>query len=331
MSETSRRWLLRSRPVGMVKESDFELCEAEIPKPAPNQVLVRNLYLAFEPAMRGWMEERPGYMPPIALGEVMRGMTVGRVLESHREGFRPGDLVSCMGGWQEHALADQGLEKLLPGVEPALALSVLGLTGLTAYFGMLDVGKPRAGETVVVSGAAGATGSVAGQIARLEGCRVIGIAGGPGKCGWLSSEARFDAAIDYKSEDVRGRLAALCPDGIHVYFDNVGGPILDEVLRRITRGARVVLSGAISSYNLGKPPPGLRNYLALLMRSARMEGFLVFDYASRFEEAQRKLAAWVAEGEIVWSADVQEGFENAPQTFLRLFRGDNLGKQLLLL
>ena len=328
MSETSRRWLLRSRPVGMVKESDFELREAEIPKPAPNQVLLRNLYLAFEPAMRGWMHERPAYMPPIALGEVMRGMTVGRVLESRREGFRPGDLVSCMGGWQEHALVGEGLSKLLPGVEPALALSVLGITGLTAYFGMLDLGRPRRGETVVVSGAAGATGSVAGQIARIEGCRVIGIAGGPEKCGWLTSEARFDAAIDYKSEDVRGRLAALCPDGVDVYFDNVGGPLLDELLRRITRGARVVLCGAISGYNL-EEPPGPRNYLALVLRSARMEGFLVFDYASRFEEAQRKLAAWVAEGEIAWRVDVQEGFENAPRTFLRLFRGDNLGKQLL--
>jgi len=331
MSDTNRRWLLRSRPVGMVKESDFELSEGEIPKPAANEVLVRNLYLAFEPAMRGWMEERPAYMPPIALGEVMRGMTVSRVLESRREGFRPGDLVSCMGGWQEYALADERLSKLLPGVEPALALSVVGITGLTAYFGMLEVGRPRAGETVVVSGAAGATGSVAGQIARLEGCRVIGIAGGPEKCRWLTSEARFDAAIDYKSEDVPERLAALCPDGIHVYFDNVGGPILDDVLRRIARGARIVLSGAISGYNLETPPPGPRNYLALLLRSARMEGFMVFNYASRFEEAQRKLADRVAEGEIAWCVDVQEGFENAPRTFLRLFRGDNLGKQLLLL
>jgi hypothetical protein len=313
----------------MVKESDFELGEAEIPTPAANEVLVQNLYLAFEPAMRGWMEERPGYMPPIPLGGVMRGMTVGRVLESNREGYRPGDLVSCMGGWQDYVLADERLSKLPPGVEPTLALSVLGITGLTAYFGMLDVGEPRAGETVVVSGAAGATGSVAGQIARLEGCRVIGIAGGPEKCGWLTSEARFDAAIDYKSEDMRERLRALCPDGIHVYFDNVGGPLLDEVLRRIARGARVVLSGAISGYNLEKLPPGPRNYLLLVPRSARMEGFLVFDYASRFEEAQRQLAAWVDAGEIAWRIDVQEGFENAPRTFLRLFRGDNLGKQLL--
>jgi NADPH-dependent curcumin reductase CurA len=329
MSDLNRQWLLRARPVGMVKETDFELRESPRPRPAEGQLLVRNLYLAFEPAMRGWIEDRPSYMPPVALGEVMRGMTVGRVAESRRPGFAAGDLVSGMTGWQEWALADAGVNKLPPGVSPQLALSVLGATGITAYFGMLDVGRPRAGETVVVSGAAGATGSVAGQIAKLEGCRVIGIAGGAAKCAWLVGEAHFDAAIDYKSEDVGRRLSELCPRGIDVYFDNVGGETLDLVLARIAQRARIVLCGAISAYNLADPPPGPRNYFNLVIQRGRMEGFIVLDYLPRFAEAAGKLLAWVAEGKLAWQVDVQRGFENAPKTFLRLFRGANTGKQLL--
>jgi NADPH-dependent curcumin reductase CurA len=329
MSDVNRRWLLRARPVGQVRPSDFELSEAPVPRPAEGQVLVRNLYLAFEPAMRGWMEDRPSYIPPVGLGEVMRGMTVGQVVESRRAGLERGDLVSGMLGWQEWALADSGVQKLPPGVDPTLALSVLGVTGITAYFGLLDVGRPKAGETVVVSGAAGATGSVAGQIARLEGCRVIGIAGGAAKCAWLTGEAGFDAAIDYKAEDVGRRLSALCPRGIDVYFDNVGGPILDEVLARIAQRARIVLCGAISRYNEEKLPPGPSNYFNLVIQRGRMEGFIVIDYLPRWGEAIGKLLGWVAEGKIAWQVDVQRGFENAPRTFQRLFTGANLGKQLL--
>ena len=329
MSEVNRQWLLRSRPVGMVKESDFELSEAPIPSPGEGQVLVRNTHLAFEPAMRGWMEDRASYIPPVGIGEVMRGMTVGEVVDSKLPGYAAGDLVSGMTGWQEYALGDAGLGKLPPGVEAPLAMSVLAVTGLTAYFGMLDLGKPMPGETVVVSGAAGATGSVAGQIAKIEGCRVIGIAGGASKCEWLTKEAHFDAAIDYKNEDVGARLSELCPDGIHVFFDNVGGEILNEVLERIAQKARVVLCGAISGYNLDERPPGPSNYFNLVIQRARMEGFIVLDYLPRFAEASERLLGWVGEGQIAWQADVQKGFENAPKTFLRLFSGANTGKQLL--
>lgn len=330
-TEKSRQWRLRARPVGMVEESDFELVQAPVPEPGPGEVLVRNLYLAFEPAMRGWMEDRPSYIPPVGIGEVMRGMTVGRVAASNHPGFAAGDLVSAMGGWQEWFATGVGVNKLPPGSDPTLALSVLGITGLTAYFGMLDLGRPAEGETVVVSGAAGATGSVAGQIAKLHGCRAIGIAGGAAKCAWLTGEANFDAAIDYKREDVAERLASLAPSGIHVYFDNVGGPILEAVLGQIAQRARIVLCGGISGYNEPEPQPGPRNLMNLVTRRGRMEGFIVIDYAARFPEATQQLSKWVAEGRIAHRVDVQKGFENAPRTFQRLFRGENFGKQLLAL
>jgi NADPH-dependent curcumin reductase CurA len=326
---TNRQWRLRARPVGMVKESDFELAESPVAKPGAGEVLVQNLYLAFEPAMRGWMEDRPSYIPPVGIGEVMRGMTVGRVVESKQPGIAAGDLVSAMGGWQEWFSTGLGVNKLAPGTDPTFALSVLGITGLTAYFGMQDLGEPREGETVVVSGAAGATGSVAGQIAKLQGCRVIGIAGGAAKCAWLTGEASFDAAIDYKREDVGSRLASLAPSGIHVYFDNVGGPILEAVLGQIAERARIVLCGGISGYNEAEPPPGPRNLMNLVVRRGRMQGFIVMDFAARFPEAVQQLSKWVAAGRIAHRVDVQKGFENAPRTFQRLFRGENFGKQLL--
>jgi NADPH-dependent curcumin reductase CurA len=329
MTEMNRQWLLRARPVGMVKESDFELRTAPIPAPAEGQLLIRSRWLAFEPAMRGWIEDRPNYIPPVPLGDVMRGVAVGEVIESRLEGYAPGDLVTGMTGWQEWALGDGALRKLPPGTDPRLALSVLGLTGITAYFGLLELGRPRESDQVVISGAAGATGSVVGQIAKRKGCRVIGIAGGPEKCAWLTGEAHFDAAIDYKSEDVDARLSALCPDGIDLFFDNVGGPVLDEVLARIARGARIVLCGAISRYNAEEPPPGPRNYYRLVAQRGRMEGFVVLDYLPRAGEAIADLAAWVADGSIAWKADVQKGFENVPRTLLRLYSGANFGKQLL--
>jgi NADPH-dependent curcumin reductase CurA len=315
--------------VGMVQESDFELREAPIPRPAEGQVLVRSRWLAFEPAMRGWMDDRPNYMPPVALGEVMRGMAVGEVVESRLAGFAPGDLVMGMTGWQEWALGDAGLRKLPAGTDPRLALSALGITGLTAYFGMLEVGRLREGDVVVVSGAAGATGSVAGQIAKLSNCRVIGIAGGPAKCAWLTDKAGFDAAIDYKREDVGARLSELCPQGIDLFFDNVGGPVLDEVLARIARGARIVVCGAIARYNAAEAPPGPRNYYRIVAQRARIEGFVVLDFLPRAAEATAKLLEWVKDGRIVWEVDVQHGFENAPKTLRRLYAGENFGKQLL--
>ena len=329
MSEKNRQWLLAKRPVGMVKESDFELHSAPIPTPGEGQVRVHIRWLAFEPAMRGWMEDRPNYIPPVAIGEIMRGMMVGEVVESRLDGYAPGDLVTGMTGWQEWAIGDRGLRKLPPGTDPRLALSVLGITGITAYFGLLDVGKPVDGDVVVVSGAAGATGSVVGQIAKRKGCRVVGIAGGGEKCAWLTDKAHFDAAIDYKSEDVGARLSELCPDGIDVFFDNVGGPVLDEALARIARGARIVICGAISRYNAEKAPPGPSNYYRVVPQRGRIEGFVVMDFFHRYAEAAADLTKWVADGSIVWEADVQKGFENAPKTLRRLYTGANFGKQLL--
>jgi NADPH-dependent curcumin reductase CurA len=327
----NRQWLLAARPKGMVKTSDFSLRESPVTPPGDGEVLVRNLYLAFEPAMRGWMDDRKGYIPPVPLGDVMRGMTVGQVIESNHPDYKAGDFVSGMLGWQEYALAGRGamVSRLPAGATLTQPLSVLGITGITAYFGLLDVGKPQAGETVVISGAAGATGSVAGQIAKIKGCRVIGIAGGADKCRWLTQQAHFDAAIDYRKEDVSARLRALCPDGIDVFFDNVGGATLDAVLEQIRMRARIVLCGAISVYNAEERPAGPTNYVNLVMQRGRMEGFIVIDYLPRAAEAIKDLAAWVREGRIAYQEDIQQGFENAPQTFLRLFRSENVGKQLL--
>jgi hypothetical protein len=327
----NRQWLLASRPKGMVKPSDFSLREVPVTPPGDGEVLVRNLYLAFEPAMRGWMEDRKGYIPPVPIGDVMRGVSVGQVIESNHAEYKPGDFVSGMLGWQDYATAGRGamVSRIPQGATLTQPLSVLGITGITAYFGLLDVGKPKSGETVVVSGAAGATGSVAGQIAKLKGCRVVGIAGGKDKCQWLVEEAHFDAAIDYRNEDIGKRLRALCPEGIDVFFDNVGGPALDAVLEQIRLRARIVLCGAISVYNAEQRPPGPSNYVNLVIQRGRMEGFIVLDYMARAAEAIRDLASWLKEGKIAYQEDIQEGFENAPQTFLRLFQSKNVGKQLL--
>jgi NADPH-dependent curcumin reductase CurA len=329
MNESNRQWLLASRPVGMLEESNFELRTVPVDTPGDGQILVRNRWLAFEPAMRGWMEDRPNYIPPVGIGEVMRGMTVAEVVESKHSDFAAGDLVSGTVGWQEWAVLDGGVRKLPAGSDPKLALSVLGITGVTAYFGLLEVGTVKEGDVVVVSGAAGATGSVVGQIAKLKGCRVIGVAGGAEKCAWLTDSAHFDAAIDYKSEDIGARLSELCPDGIDVFFDNVGGEVLDLVLARIARNARIVICGAISAYNLEERPPGPRNYYRIVAQRGRMQGFVVLDYFARFEEAAADLGAWVADGKIAWRVDIQKGFENAPKTLLRLYSGANSGKQLL--
>lgn len=330
---TNRQWILVKRPHGMVGAQNFELREEKIPEPNDGEALVRILYCAFDPAMRGWMEDRESYIPPVQIGEVMRCGGVGQVVASRSPQFKEGDLVNGMLGWQEYAIVGRpGLMPatvIPPGTEPTHVLGVLGITGLTAYFGLLDLGQPAEGETVVVSGAAGATGSVAGQIARIKGCRTIGIAGGPEKCAWLTDELRFDEAIDYKSEDVGRRLGELCPKGLDVYFDNVGGPILEAALAHLAPRARVVLCGGISGYNELEPPPGPRNLMNLILNRARMEGFIVIDYLSRFGEASAELAGWLAAGELVSREDVQLGIENAVDAFQRLFSGKNIGKQLL--
>jgi hypothetical protein len=329
MSQQNRQWLLKNRPVGMVKESDFELVSTPMPTAGEGQLLIRNRILSLEPAMRGWIDDKPNYLPPVPIGGVMRGLSAGEVIESNLDGYAKGDLVTGMLGWQEYGVGDASLRPIPAGVDPMLALSVLGMTGVTAYFGLLEIGQLKEGDTVVVSGAAGATGSVAGQIAKLKGCRVIGIAGGAEKCAWLTDKAHFDAAIDYKSGDIDAQLEALCPDGLDVYFDNVGGPILNSALGRLAHGARVVICGSISGYNAEERPAGPANYYNLVQKRARMEGFVILDFLGRAAEAVADLVKWVGEGHITWEADVQSGFENAPKTLLRLYDGSNFGKQLL--
>jgi NADPH-dependent curcumin reductase len=330
----NRQWLLEARPQGMIKESDFRWNELSVPPLKDGQVLVRNLAFSFDPTQRGWMS-MDTYMPAIPLGQTMKAGTIGQVVESRREGFAKGDLVQGLFGWEDYTVNGgeglMGLQKLPRGTDPILALSLLGTTGLTAYFGTLAVGEVKAGDTFVVSGAAGATGSVSGMIAKVKGCRVVGIAGGREKCDWLLKEAGFDAAIDYKNENVAEALTKHCPQGINVYFDNVGGEILDHALARLAYGARVVLCGAISQYNnLGeRTPVGPKNYFSLIMQHARMEGFLVFHFMPRYPEAIAEMSKWYAEGKLKNQVDLQQGLENAPKTIIRLFTGANFGKQLL--
>lgn len=314
-------------------EDCFELVREPVPVPADGEVVVRNVYLAFEPAMRGWIEDVKSYLPPVAIGEVMRASAAGVVAASKAPGYAVGDRVSGLFGWQDYACVRPGglqtPSRVPDGVALTDPLSRLGMTSVTAYFGLLDVGKPKPGETVVVTGAAGATGSVAAQIARLRGCRVVGVAGGADKCAWLRDEAKLDAVIDYKRENVLERLGALCPDGIDVAFDNVGGEQLDAILYHAAERARIVLCGAISTYNDKEPRPQLRYVGNMIKRRVRMEGFIVLDYLARAGEAMGELAKWVAAGEIAYRIDVQQGMENVPRTFLRLFSGANQGKQLI--
>ena len=324
------QWVLASRPVGMVAASNFERREVPVPEPAEGELLVHNLYLSLDPAMRGWISDARSYMPPVAIGEVMRGGCVAEVLDSRHAAFSPGELVFGMFGWQDYAVSEgTGVLRVPEDVGPTLALGALGWTSLTAYFGLAEIGKPAPGETVVVSGAAGATGSVVGQLARLRGARVIGIAGGPEKCDWVTRELGFDAAIDYRSEDVRARLKELCPDGIDVYWDNVGGEILEAALGRLAVHARVVYCGAISSYNASSPPPGPRNYMQVLIRRARVEGFLVFDYVDRIDEALAELGPLVQSGKLRYREDIREGLDSAPAALGDLFTGANDGKLIV--
>ena len=324
--------LLAARPSGEIKPGDFEIIDIPMPVPNAGEVLIEMNYLAVEPAMRGWMEDKESYVPPVQIGEVMRGQGTGVVLQSNNPDFPEGTLVSGLVGWRRYLVSDGRslpLRKLPDAVAPATALNVLGLTGLTAYFGMLDIGKPQAGDTVLVSGAAGATGSIAGQLARIAGARVVGIAGGKEKCDWLVSELGFDAAIDYKSEDTARRIAELCPDGLDVYFDNVGGEVLDMALDNLAQHARVVLCGGISRYNETGSIPGPVNYFNLVYRRARMEGFIVMDFASRFPAAIEELVKYLSNGELRHRETVLQGFDQLPQALMNLFSGGNIGKQLV--
>lgn len=327
----NHQFRLAARPVGLPKRSDWNLTEEPVREPGPGEVLVKVLYLSLDPAMRGWMNEGKSYIEPIKIGDVMRAYGAGRVIASQNPAFSVGDHVTGAFGVQEYAISDgNGMNKIDPRMVPVpVYLSALGVTGLTAYFGLLEVGQAKSGDTVVVSGAAGATGMVVGQIAKIKGCRAVGIAGGEQKCTYLTKELGFDAAIDYKTEDVSKALRRHCPNGIDVYFDNVGGEILDAVLAQLARKARVVLCGAISQYNTTTGIKGPSNYLSLLINSARMEGFIVFNYASRYGEAIREMAGWMKAGKLKSKEDVVEGFQTFPDTFLKLFRGENFGKLML--
>ncbi len=327
----NHQFRLALRPVGLPKRTDWNYTEEPVRDPGPGEVLIKSLYISLDPAMRGWMNEGRSYIEPVQIGAVMRAGAVGRVIASQNPGFAIGDHVTGMLGVQEYAISDgKGLNKIDPKLAPLpVYLSVLGMTGLTAYFGLFDVGQLKAGDTVVISGAAGAVGLVAGQIAKIKGCRAVGIAGGPEKCRFAVQEMGYDACIDYKNEDVKAALRQHCPKGVNVYFDNVGGEILDAVLGHLARGARVVICGAISQYNSTTGIQGPANYLSLLVNSARMEGFVVFNYAARYGEGIKEMAGWMAAGKLKSREDIVEGFATFPETLLKLFRGENLGKLMI--
>ncbi len=326
----NRRVTLASRPVGFPQESDFEVDEAEVPSPGPGEVLVQTHWVSVDPYQRSRMSTARSYAKGLELGDVVTAQAVGEVVESNDPRYEPaGDFVVGQLGWQDYAVARGGaLRKLPPGLEPQLALHVLGATGLTAFFGLLDVAKPVPGDTVVVSGAGGAVGSIVGQIARIMGCRTVGIAGGAKKVEDLRELYRFDDAIDYKAADLRAALKEACPDGVDVYFDNCGGEISAAVHARLNVGARIAICGQVSQYNLEHPEPTFHPGLLIVYR-ARMQGFLVSDYAPRFGEAIPKLARWVMNGDIRYRETVTEGLENAPRAFIGMLNGENRGKALV--
>jgi NADPH-dependent curcumin reductase CurA len=328
---TNRQFRLGSRPSGLPTREDWSYTEEDVSPPGDGEALIENIYISLDPAMRGWMHDRRSYIKPVAVGDVMRALAVGRVVESRHSAFDSGDYVTGAFGVQTHAVTDgRGVFKVDPNLAPLPKyLSPLGLTGMTAYFGLLDVGEPHAGETVVVSAAAGAVGQVVGQIAKIKGCRVVGIAGGEAKCRFIVDELGFDAAVDYKAGEVRAALKEQCPDRVNVYFDNVGGDILDAVLTLLARKARIVICGSISQYNEPGSFRGPANYMALLVDRARMEGFVVFDYAPRYPEAIVDIVQWMGDGKLKTREDIVEGIEHFPDTLSKLFRGENTGKLLL--
>ncbi|MBO8172186.1 MAG: NADP-dependent oxidoreductase [Bacillaceae bacterium] len=332
MDRINRQIHLKSRPIGMPDRENFEWVESPIPEPGENELLLRTLYLSVDPYMRGRMSDRKSYVPPYPLHDVIAGGVVAEVVESKSPDFKKGDIVESDYGWQTHAVvAARKARKLNPDLAPVTtALGTLGMPGLTAYFGLLDIGRPREGETVVISGAAGAVGMTVGQIAKLKGTRVVGIAGSDRKVQYLKEELGFDDAINYKTtENMREALKKTCPDGIDIYFDNVGGPVSDAALSLINRGARIPLCGQIALYNLEKPDVGPRIQSFLLINSALMKGFIVTDYAERFPEAYRDLTTWYREGKLKTKETIVEGFDNTVDAFLGLFKGENLGKQLV--
>ncbi|WEK58003.1 MAG: NADP-dependent oxidoreductase [Candidatus Brevundimonas phytovorans] len=332
MSLRNRQWVLRQRPQGLIKDGDLELIETAVPDLKDAEVLVRTIYLSLDPTNRTWMNDSQGYLPPVALGEVMRGLTLGVVEQSKSDRFKAGDIVTPLsGGWADYAVVhEQGLRPVhrAPGMPLTANLSVLGMTGLTAYFGVTDVLKAKAGETLVISAAAGAVGSIAGQVAKQRGARVIGIAGGPEKCRWLTEELGFDAAVDYKNEDVGEALDRLAPDGIDLNFENVGGDIMIAVWNRLNVHARMAVCGLISSYNATRMPPS-PNFSRIITHRLDVQGFLVLDYAHRAREMVAEMGPWLSDGKIKWKVHVDDGLEGAVTSLNRLFTGDHDGKLLV--
>jgi len=332
MAERNRRLVLAERPTGMVDERTVRVEEADAPEPGPNEALARVRYLSIDPTIRTWMDDAPGYLPPIAIDEVVRSGGIVEVVRSNSDSYKAGDLLFGFSGWQDYVLASEatGYQSLPEGVPPTLALSLFGITGMTAYFGLIDVGKVKEGDVVVVSGAAGATGSTVGQIAKIKGAaKVIGIAGGPTKCGSIVDDLGFDEAIDYKSDDIAARLREAAPDGIDLFFDNVGGPILDACLAQLALRGRIVLCGAISGYNDRGAAKGPANYANLIIKRGRMEGCLILDYFDLMDAGRAEVAGWLAEGKIKSSEHIVEGLENAPDALNLLFTGGNTGKVIV--
>ena len=330
MNLTNQQFRLAARPSGLPTAETWRLTEEPVADPNEGEVVVEVVYASLDPAMRTWLNEGESYVPPVQVGAVMRAAGVGRVIASRAQDLAEGDHVTGLLGIQRYAvLPAEGLVQVPAGGVPlASYLNALGIPGMTAYFGLLDIGRPEPGQTVVVSAAAGAVGSLVGQIARIKGCRAVGIAGGEEKCRRLTEEFSFDAAVDYRAENISRRLRELCPDGIDIFFDNVGGDVLEAALRNLARGARVVLCGAVSQYNEGAMR-GPRNYMALLIRRARMEGFVVFDFASRYAEAAQEIAGWITEGRLTTREHIVPGIETFPETLLMLYRGENEGKLIL--
>lgn len=330
---TNKQWILKSRPAGPIQDDTFAMAEGSIPEIGEGQILCRNLYLSLDPAMRGWISDAESYSEPVELDSVMRGACIGEVIESKNDGYAVGDKVYGLLGWQEYAAAGpEELPNKLPGALPiplTAFLSVLGLTGITAYFGLNEIGQPKEGDTVLVSTAAGAVGSIVGQLAKLKGCRVVGIAGSDEKCAWITDELGFDAAINYKSGDVAAKIREACPDRIDVYFDNVGGEMLNAALAHLNIGARIVICGAIQRFNRTDELPGPANYINLLAKRATMRGFVVIDYRDRFMEAIGALAPLVLSKKLKFREHVVDGLENAPKAILKLYDGTNSGKLII--
>ncbi|MGA8544375.1 MAG: NADP-dependent oxidoreductase [Mycobacterium sp.] len=332
MNAVNTQCRLAARPVDLPKASDWAIVEEPKPIAAEGEFVVEVDYLSIDPAMRTWMNAGRSYVPPVEIGAVMRALGIGRVSESRHSGFAVGDEVSGIFGVQRYALSNGAdVNKVDTTLAPpTVHLGTLGISGLTAYFGLLDIGKPKPGQTVLVSGAAGSVGSIVGQIARIKGCRAVGIAGGEQKCRWLVDEVGFDAAIDYKNADLRAALKTHAPDGIDVYFDNIGGATLEAALNRLARGARIVLCGAVSQYN--ETPRGPANYMQLLVARASMTGYVIFDYADRYPEGVAQLAKWLSSGELRSHEQIEHGdIGDFPDTLLKLFRGENTGKLILAL